>query len=134
MTTIVLNKAPSKTRGKIVGKGIKPPKAIEWEARRAINRALQEFDAEMEYFKNHVEDYTPAQASRILSEMQEKWAKKIEPIADRISENWLNAINERQKKSQWKSCEKRLAWIYRLYLKTRLFSRGLKICVLRRRI
>ena len=47
MSTIVLNKAPSKTRGKIVGKGIKPPKAIEWEARRAINRALQEFDAEM---------------------------------------------------------------------------------------
>ena len=69
MSTIVLNKAPSKTRGKIVGKGIKPPKAIEWEARRAINRALQEFDAEMEYFKNHVEDYAPAQASRILSEM-----------------------------------------------------------------
>lgn len=108
MSTIVLNKAPSKTRGKIVGKGIKPPKAIEWEARRAINRALQEFDAEMEYFKNHVEDYAPAQASRILSEMQEKWAKKIEPIADRISENWLNAINERQKKKSMEVLRKAL--------------------------
>ena len=108
MSTIVLNKAPSKTRGKIVGKGIKPPKAIEWEARRAINRALQEFDAEMEYFKNHVEDYAPAQASRILSEMQEKWAKKIEPIADRISENWLNAINERQKKKSMEVWRKAL--------------------------
>ena len=94
MSTIVLNKAPSKTRGKIVGKGIKPPKAIEWEARRAINRALQEFDAEMEYFNNHVEDYATAQASRILSEMQYRWANQIETIAERSGKQSLTDINE----------------------------------------
>lgn len=126
MSTIVLNKAPNKTRGKIVGKGIKPPKAIEWEARRAINRALQEFDAEMEYFKNHVEDYAPAQASRILSEMQEKWARKIEPIADRISENWLNAINERQKKKSMEVLRKALGVDISAIFEDPLIQQGLE--------
>lgn len=126
MSTIVLNKAPSKTRGKIVGKGIKSPKAIEWEARRAINRALQEFDAEMEYFKNHVEDYAPAQASRILSEMQEKWARKIEPIADRISENWLNAINERQKKKSMEVLRKALGVDISAIFEDPLIQQGLE--------
>ena len=126
MSTLVLNKAPSKTRGKIVGKGIKPPKAIEWEARRAINRALQEFDAEMEYFKNHVEDYAPAQASRILSEMQDKWAKKIEPIADRISENWLNAINDRQKKKSMEVLRKALGVDISAIFEDPLIQQGLE--------
>lgn len=98
MSTIVLNKKPTVRQEKIAAKGIKPPKAIEWEARRAINRALEEFYAELDYFKEHVEEYTPAQASRILSELQEKWAGRLSPQADIISANWLKAIDDRQKK------------------------------------
>lgn len=98
MSTIVLNKKPTVRQEKIAAKGIKPPKAIEWEARRAINRALEEFYAELDYFKEHVEGYTPAQASRILSELQEKWAVRLTPQADIISANWLKAIDDRQKK------------------------------------
>lgn len=98
MSTIVLNKKPTVRQEKIAAKGIKPPKAIEWEARRAINRALEEFYAELDYFKEHVEEYTPAQASRILSELQEKWAVRLTPQADIISANWLKAIDDRQKK------------------------------------
>lgn len=126
MTVIVLNKAPKRSRGVIVASGVKPPKSVEWEARRAILNGLREFDEEMADFAERVEDYPPSLISQYLKDLQEKWFKKIDPIADKISENWLASINRRQKKKSMEILRKALGVDISTIFEDPLIEEGLR--------
>lgn len=94
MSIVVLNKTPDKVKKSQKGNPIKTPKSLEDDARVSINKIVREVNAELRAISDNAKTNTPEQTAALLNDFKRRWRVIIEPIADKISKEWVKAIDE----------------------------------------
>lgn len=94
MSIAVLNKKPDKVKKSQKGNPIKTPKSLEDDARVSINKIVREVNAELRAISDNAKTNTPEQTAALLNDFKRRWRVIIEPIADKISKEWVKAIDE----------------------------------------
>lgn len=114
MSIIIFNAKPKAKEKLIQARGVKPPKPIEWEARRTLDRFMQPVYAELEKWvgnflieldKNRITARRAADELRYYQYTFDDYARRL---SDNIAENWVSAVDQENKKRTQRNIGNRL--------------------------
>lgn len=99
MAVIILNKAPKPAKKKhIVGKVVNDPKSIELEAKRTLKRLTKPIQTDIENIIENMRGKSAREIGKELEAVKKNYDFQIGLTADQIAENWVQKVNDYNKK------------------------------------